>query len=73
MPRPLREVLGMLPAELRGTTGTIEIPSSVTAVGYDLVIIGSPMWWLSTNVPIRSFLESAPAGTVTALTLPAAA
>jgi hypothetical protein len=25
---------------------------------YDLVCIGSPTWWLSTDVPIRSFLES---------------
>ena len=37
----------MLPAELRGTSGTIEIPSSVTAVGYDLVIICSAAWWPS--------------------------
>ncbi len=31
---------------------------------YDLVCIGSPTWWLSTNVPIRSFLESETAGRV---------
>ena len=30
----------------------------VTERDYDLVCIGSPTWWLSTDVPIRSFLES---------------
>jgi multimeric flavodoxin WrbA len=30
----------------------------VTGRDYDLVCIGSPTWWLSTDVPIRSFLES---------------
>src|SRR5207344_1904736 len=30
----------------------------------DLVCIGSPTWWLSTNVPIRSFLVSETAGKV---------
>ena len=30
----------------------------MTEQNYDLVCIGSPTWWLSTDVPIRSFLES---------------
>jgi multimeric flavodoxin WrbA len=34
----------------------------VTERESDLVVIGSPAWWLSTNVPIRSFLESETAG-----------
>jgi hypothetical protein len=38
--------------------GKITIPDEVTAREYDLVCIGSPTWWLSTKVPIRSFLES---------------
>ena len=58
MPHPFREVLGMIPAELRRRPGKISIPDVVTERTYDLVCIGSPTWWLSTNVPIRSFLES---------------
>ncbi len=58
MPRPMLEVIGMIPAELRRRPGKIEVPESVTAAAYDLVVIGSPTWWLSTNVPVRSFLQS---------------
>jgi flavodoxin len=58
MPHPFREVVAMIPAEATRGTGTIEIPDVVSERDYDLVVIGSPTWWLSTNVPIRSFLES---------------
>ena len=58
MPHPFLEVLGMIPAELRRRPAKIGIPATVTEREYDLVVIGSPTWWLSTNVPIRSFLES---------------
>jgi hypothetical protein len=58
MPHPYREVLGMILPELRRATGKIRIPAVVTEREYDLVCIASPTWWLSTNVPIRSFLES---------------
>jgi hypothetical protein len=58
MPHPLVEVLGMIPAELRRRPAKIGIPDVVTEREYDLICIGSPTWWLSTNVPIRSFLES---------------
>jgi hypothetical protein len=58
MPHPFREVVGMIPAELRRRPGKIRIPEVVTEREYDFVCIGSPTWWLSTNVPIRSFLES---------------
>jgi menaquinone-dependent protoporphyrinogen IX oxidase len=64
MPHPFREVLGMIPAELRRKPAEIRIPDVVTEREYDLVCIGSPTWWLSTNVPIRSFLESETARTV---------
>jgi hypothetical protein len=64
MPHPFREVLGMIPAELRRKPGKIGIPNVVTDRTYDLVVIGSPTWWLSTNVPVRSFLESAAADRV---------
>jgi menaquinone-dependent protoporphyrinogen IX oxidase len=64
MPHPFREVVGMIPPELRRATVEIRIPTVVTEREYDLVCIGSPTWWLSTNVPIRSFLESEQAGRV---------
>jgi hypothetical protein len=57
MPHPYREVLRMIQPELRPATGKIRIRAVVTDREYDLVCI-SPTWWLSTNVPIRSFLES---------------
>src|SRR3954447_3221832 len=59
---PLRhavlDIVGMLPAQLRGATGEIRIPDEVTDGDYDLVCIGSPTWWLKTSVPVRSFLKS---------------
>lgn len=64
MPHPFLEVLGMIPAELRRRTGKISIPDVVTQRDYDLILFGSPTWWLSTNVPIRSFLQSETAGRV---------
>jgi multimeric flavodoxin WrbA len=54
----LFDILGMLPAQLRGATGEIGIPAEVSDGEYDLVCIGSPTWWIKTSVPIRSFLES---------------
>src|SRR5262249_7367408 len=64
MPHPYREVFGMILPVFRGVTGEIRIPDVVTEREYDLVVIGSPTWWLSTNIPIRSFLESETAGRV---------
>jgi hypothetical protein len=58
MPHPFREVVGMIPAELARGPKPISIADVVTRREYDLVCFGSPTWWLSTNVPIRSFLES---------------
>jgi menaquinone-dependent protoporphyrinogen IX oxidase len=58
MKHPFLEVLGMVPAELRRRPAKIGIPATVTEREYDLVVVGSPTWWLSTNVPIRSFLQS---------------
>jgi hypothetical protein len=58
MPKPFLEVVGMIPAELRRRPAQIRIPDVVTHREYDLVCIGAPTWWLSTDVPIRSFLES---------------
>ena len=64
MPHPLREVLGMIPSELRRKPAEIGIPDVITQGEYDLVCFGSPTWWLSTNVPIKSFLESETANKV---------
>ena len=55
MRHPYREVLGMIVPELLRTTGSIRIPAVVSDREYDLVCIGSPTWWLSTNVPIARF------------------
>jgi hypothetical protein len=51
-------VLGMLPAQLRRATGEIRIPDEASGGDYDLVCIGSPTWWLTTCMPIRSYLKS---------------
>jgi hypothetical protein len=64
MPHPMRELIGMIPAELVRGTGEISIPEEAREGKYDLVCIGSPTWWLSTSVPIRSYLESKPASSV---------
>jgi flavodoxin len=59
MSHPFRELIGMIPAESpRRRPAEIRIPTVVTERDYDLVCIGSPTWWLSTDVPIRSFLQS---------------
>jgi hypothetical protein len=55
---PFLEVLGMLLPELRRTTAEIRFPDEVLKDEYDLICIGSPTWWLSTSVPVRSFLQS---------------
>src|SRR3954463_11389811 len=59
---PLRhaflDILGMLPAQLRGASGEIRVPDEAREGGYDLICVGSPTWWLKTSVPVRSFLKS---------------
>jgi hypothetical protein len=52
----------MLPAQLRRATGQIRVPDEARDGNYDLVCIGSPTWWLTTCMPIRSFMKSEPAG-----------
>jgi menaquinone-dependent protoporphyrinogen IX oxidase len=63
---PLRhvylDILGMLPAQLRRATGQIRVPDEAREGEYDLVCIGSPTWWLTTCMPIRSFMKSDAAG-----------
>jgi menaquinone-dependent protoporphyrinogen IX oxidase len=61
---PYGDIFGMMPAQLRGATGEIQIPDEATDGDYDLVVIGSPTWWLRTSVPVRSFLKSDAGGRV---------
>src|SRR5277367_2817647 len=62
MPHAFRELITMIPAEIFRKTGEISIPDEARGGDYDLVCIGSPTWWLSTDLPIRSYLESDAAG-----------
>jgi hypothetical protein len=52
------DLFRMLPAQLRRATGEIHIPEQAERGEYDLVVIGSPTWWLTTCMPIRSYLKS---------------
>ncbi len=58
------DVLGMMPAQLRNATGEISIPDEAQDGHFDLVVIGSPTWWIKTSVPIRSYLTSDAAGRI---------
>ena len=55
---PVVKIVSMLPAQLRRKTGEIGIPLEAQDGDYDLVVFGSPTWWLTTNMPVRSYLES---------------
>jgi len=61
---PYRDIIGMMPAQARGMTGEIRIPEQARDGDYDLVVIGSPTWWIKTSVPIRSYLKSEAAGRI---------
>jgi hypothetical protein len=52
------DIIRLLPAQLRRATGEIRIPPEAESGNYDLVCIGSPTWWLTTCMPIRSYLKS---------------
>jgi len=56
------DIIRLLPAQLRRATGEIRIPPEAEAGDYDLVVIGSPTWWLTTSLPMRSYLKSDEAG-----------
>jgi flavodoxin len=62
-------VFGILPLlwpQLRRKTGQIRIPDEARAGDYDLVVFGSPTWFFTTAMPLRSYLESDEAHTVLA-------
>jgi hypothetical protein len=52
------DIIRLLPAQLRRATGEIRIPPEAESGDFDLVVIGSPTWWLTTCMPIRSYLKS---------------
>jgi menaquinone-dependent protoporphyrinogen IX oxidase len=58
MKHAVLDIVGMLPAQLRGATGEIEIPDEAQEGDYDLICIGSPTWFFRQSVPIRSYLKS---------------
>ena len=51
---PIAKIFSMLPAQVRRKTGEIGIPPAASGGDYDLVVIGSPTWWLTTCMPVRS-------------------
>lgn len=53
-----RDMLSVLPAQIRRATGEIRTPDTVRAGDYDLICIGSPTWWQTVSMPLRSFLQS---------------
>jgi menaquinone-dependent protoporphyrinogen IX oxidase len=54
---PIAKIVSMFPAQVRRKTGTIGIPPEASVGAYDLVVIGSPTWWLTTCMPIRTYLH----------------
>lgn len=59
---PMRHVwpdmMSVLSAQKRGETGEIRTPDTVRNGEYDLICIGSPTWWQTVSMPLRSFLKS---------------
>ena len=51
-------ILPLLWPQLRRKTGQIRIPDEAKAGDYDLVCFGSPTWFFTTNMPLRSYLKS---------------
>ena len=60
------DLLAVLPAQVRRSTGQIAIPEAAREGDYDLVCFGSPTWFFAASMPLRSYLKSAEAGKVLA-------
>ncbi|MGH2936761.1 MAG: flavodoxin family protein [Solirubrobacterales bacterium] len=58
MRRPALRIPTILVAQRRRKVGQIRVPEAARTGDYDLVLIGSPTWWLTTSMPVRSFLSS---------------
>src|SRR6266480_3519161 len=52
------DILPLLWPQLRRRTGQIRIPDAAKAGDYDLVCLGSPTWFFTTCMPLRSYLKS---------------
>jgi len=59
-------IVPLLWPQLRRKTGQISIPEAAKQGDYDLVCLGSPTWFFTTNMPLRSYLKSDEARTVLA-------
>jgi flavodoxin len=57
MKMPLLHITGMLSEQRRKKIGEIGIPPEAAEGGYDLVVLGAPTWWLTTCMPMRSYLN----------------
>jgi menaquinone-dependent protoporphyrinogen IX oxidase len=58
MRRVWPDMLSVLGAQKRNETGEISVPDEARDGGYDLICIGSPTWWQTVSMPMRSFLKS---------------
>ena len=63
---PALQIGSILVSQRLKRTGGIRIPPEAQGGDYDLIVIGSPTWWLTTNMPVRSYLKSAEAKAVMA-------
>jgi menaquinone-dependent protoporphyrinogen IX oxidase len=52
------DILPLLWPQTRRATGQIRIPDEAKRGDYDLVCLGSPTWFFTTNMPLRSYLKS---------------
>ena len=59
---PIAKITGMLVSQRRRKTGDIKIPPAAATGDYDLVVIGSPTWWLTTCMPVRSYMHDPASG-----------
>lgn len=58
MRRVWPDMLSVLPAQTLRRSGEFRIASGEISGDYDLICIGSPTWWSTTSMPVRSFLKS---------------
>jgi multimeric flavodoxin WrbA len=52
------KIVAMLPGQARRKTAEIQIPAEAQSGEYDLVVLGGPTWWLTANMPMRSYLKT---------------
>ena len=61
---PALQIPRIFLAQRMRKTGEIRVPEEAQARDYDLIVVGSPTWWLTTNMPVRSYLKSSAAESV---------